>query len=416
MELSKEQRKVVSANDRFLQVVAAAGSGKTRTMIALAEDSVTRGMNPARILMLSFSRKACSEIRSRLSESIRSEVRVSTFHSLAFRSMMRRREMRGVRVLTDQAKFEFMRGLLCHAKTDGIPYSVLLANKRLFREQFPDLCMSVYRELAEYKRSNRLVEFDDMVLDLNRELRLGHLRDLRKSFDLIIVDEFQDTDPGQLQFLQMMDSRRLVVVGDDYQSIYGFRGSDPELFLKFQKHFPGARVLSLSENYRSQERIVRAGNHFIRSSRKQLRKKVRAMRGGTTDCVALSVSRGEEAEVAALVNASGGFILCRSNYRRIVWERAGVEPDRLLTIHSAKGLEFPIVYLDLCGGWSSARGSRVPDEEVRVAYVGLSRAENWLVVMHDESGTSGPERAVFELFRNEVQRYSSAALQRAMAA
>ncbi len=405
MQLSKDQKRVVTSEAPVLQVVAAAGSGKTRTMIHLVEETIRRGTNPERVLMLSFSRKACGEIRARLTPEIRGKVRVSTFHALAFQSILASARGRRVRILSEEKKKDFLQARLRHADTQGVPFGLLLSNKRMFRELFPGLCMDAYRALADLKRREGFLEFDDLVLQLNRSLRDGAMESLKRAFDVIIVDEFQDTDPGQLAFLQQMKPLRLIVVGDDYQSIYGFRGADPSIFLRFRRHFPGARILKLAHNYRSLPRVVQTGNQVISFSQEQVRKRVSPVRKGHLHCGAFPLRAGAESELAAmLASAPEARLLCRSNHRRAAWQRAGVHPSQIQTIHSSKGLEFPIVFLDAADGWTAARGRRVPDEEVRVAYVGLSRAENLLVVLYDPAAPQAPERAVFEMFRESVQR------------
>lgn len=266
--------------------------------------------------------------------------------------------------------------------------------------------MEVFWKFACYKRENGFVEFDDLVRTMLRKLRENSMREFQEAYDLIIVDEFQDTDREQLAFLEMMKFRNLLVVGDDYQSIYGFRGADPSIFVKFRDHFKDAKRFYLTENYRSLKPITQCGNEIIRFSRDQIQKRVVSVRRGRCPTRALSLERGKEESIRSIVALNpNARILCRSNHRRFVWERAGIRPEQISTIHSSKGLEFPIVFLDLIGGWSALRGAKhVPPEEVRIAYVGLSRAENLLVVLHCPYGMLDPERLVFDMFRSSVQR------------
>ncbi|MCE9597318.1 MAG: DEAD/DEAH box helicase [Spirochaetia bacterium] len=405
MQLSKPQNRIIQSSPRIAQVVAAAGSGKTRTVVQLVEDRLARGIvRPGRVLLISFSRKACGEIRERLSPVARAAVEVSTFHSLAYRRL--REYGGGGRIITDEMKSRFFRDFMRERNTKGIPYSLLLANKPMFRTEFPELCMEVFWKFACYKREAGLVEFEDLVRSMLRKLRENAMSDLQNAYDLIIVDEFQDTDREQLSFLGMMNFKNLIVVGDDYQSIYGFRGADPSIFVKFRDHFKDAKRYYLNENYRSLKPITQCGNQVISFSRNQIHKRVVSMRKGRHPTLALSIERGKEESIRDLVLKNpGARILCRSNHRRFVWERAGIPASQISTIHSAKGLEFPVVLLDLVGGWSMLRGlTHVPPEEVRIAYVGLSRAENLLVVLHSDYTAFDPERLVFEMFRSSVKR------------
>lgn len=406
--LSKSQNQVILSTEPVVQVIAAAGSGKTRTVVELVETRLREGAaRPGRVLMLSFSRKACAEIRSRLSAQTRDCVKVSTFHALAYEWV---RKKRPVSIITEPQKERFLSEMLLSRGTGGVPVSVLLRNKRAFFQHMPQLCFDAHRAFACYKRDLGALEFDDLVRGLLRGLESGEFEELKDAYDLVIVDEFQDTDQEQLQFLRLLRPRQLVVVGDDYQSIYGFRGSNPQIFLKFSRYFKGLRRFFLVENYRSYREITDCGNRIIVNARDRLNKRVVAVRGQSSVPAALySLRTGEEASILPAAKA-GAVILCRTNYRRLAWLRAGVPPQNVLTIHASKGLEFPAVFLDITGGYSSLRGvQRIPDEEVRVAYVGLTRAENFLCVLYDPSaGEREPERMIFEMFRPVLQRVNYA--------
>ena len=395
---SRAQRRIITEEHPLKQVIAAAGSGKTRTVIGLVEYRLRHGLErPGRVLLLSFSRKAAGEIRERLPEELRAGVEVSTFHSFCFRHLLRldpEWRARPPRLLEDAHKEEFLYSKLKSFRDElgGIPFALLLRDETLFRREFPEVAFAVYRSLHVYKRETGRVEYEDMITRMlaGLEEHAPHLEDLRRAYDLIIVDEFQDTDPRQLRFLESMNPPRLVVVGDDWQAIYGFRGATVQPFLDFARIFRGTRKYRLEENYRSTTQIVRAGNRAIRVSSRQLRKRVVAVRGSLPRLPVLmleTADRGEKDIVRALKSAGPDVdfrILVRSNFRREIWIRAGVDPERVLTIHKSKGLEFPVVLVDVIGGWSGAiqndSESGIPDEELRVLYVGLSRAENLLIV------------------------------------
>jgi len=414
MRLSDAQNRILKCNSRVSQVIAAAGSGKTRTVVGLVEDRLARGaVRPGSVLILSFSRKACKELRTRLSPELRGFVEISTFHSLAYRTLHKYGLTNG-KIVTDIEKRRYLRDFLRGRDTEGIPFELLIANKRQFRAHMPQLCFDAFRSFEMFKRDHGFLEFDDLVRGLLRNLRGGGLCEFRREYDLIIVDEFQDTDREQLAFLQAMNFRELFVVGDDYQSIYGFRGADPSIFVDFKKYFRGAKRHYLTENYRSLTPITDCGNRVISVSRTQIRKRVVSMRGrlprlGT---VTREIERGKEASLAPLIKAfPESRVLCRSNHRILAWRRAGIPQSQLCTIHSAKGCEFPIVFLDLVGGWSGSAGlSRLPEEEIRVSYVALSRAENLLVVLHSRYSPRDPERLVFEMFRPSVRTVGGAEL------
>ncbi len=397
---SSAQLRIILDDHPRKQVIAAAGSGKTRTVIGAVTHALLSGREePGRVLLLSFSRKAAGEIRERLPEELRSLVEVSTFHSFCYRRLgelhPRFRE-RGMRVLTDEEKHRFYAARLRrHADAiGGVPFDLLIKNPALFRKAFPRIAFAVNRRFHAFKRRAGALEFDDLISLILNGLRKQSdwAATMRARYSLIIVDEFQDTDPRQLEFLRLMEPPRLLVVGDDWQAIYGFRGATVRPFLDLPRHFPGTRKYRLEENYRSTRAVVRLGNQVIRASSRQLRKKVRAVRGAEpcSPVLGLPLEFGGERSLTPLLK--GDFmILTRSNFRRDVWRNAGVPAEKVMTIHKAKGLEFPVVLLDLIGGWSgdgylgleNRRQQKArDDEEIRIAYVGVSRAENLLITLH----------------------------------
>lgn len=419
---SQAQLRVILTESAVQQVVAAAGSGKTRTVIGLIEHTLrTDPLNrDGRILLLSFSRRAVGELRERLPADLSCRVEVSTFHSFCFRWLSRIQSKhaagpRPIRLITDDDKQEFLRDCLSSGTLDtgGIPYEMLFKDPKKFQRMFPDAAVEVFRRYDEYKRESGFLEYDDLVQQMLIGLRADALGfpELRDRYQLIVVDEFQDTDPDQLEFLQLMRPPRLTVVGDDWQAIYAFRGATVRPFLDFRKSFRGVRVFRLAENYRSLRPIVRLGNRLIRASRTQLRKRVTAARGRGPGLPVLgfAIEPGRESVLAAAwpSHSSQHFcILVRTNYRRQRWISAGFAPEQVLTVHKAKGLEFPVVFVDLIGGWSASgsasnstvsgwsirgKADRPPDEEIRVLYVAASRAENLLVFLRDPFAREGSQ-------------------------
>lgn len=382
---SAAQSRIIRSTDSRKQVVAAAGSGKTRTVIGLTRWRFEQGLErPGRFLLLSFSRKACGELRQRLPVSLRGAVEVRTFHSFCYHRLLELHpelSRHPIQILEEEERNRFLSDFLRRYPDEigGIPFALLYRQRELFYRHFPELAMRTYRALHGFKRERGLLEYEDLIEILLSGLRRQEpwTQKLRSAYDMILVDEFQDTDPEQLAFLQHMQMKRLMVVGDDWQAIYGFRGATVQPFLDFRKSFPGAKVFRLGENYRSLSQIVKAGCRLIRRSSRQIHKSVRAVRGRGPDLPTLALSLGDAEEpclVGMLREFQGWVILTRSNFRRQVWIAAGAAEEQVLTVHRAKGLEFPVVFLDIMGGWSGEM--RLGDEEVRVAYVGLTRAEN----------------------------------------
>ena len=405
------QSAIITEENDCKQVVAAAGSGKTRTVIGLTRFRFEAGLErPGRFLILSFSRKACGEIRDRLPEQLHSAVEIRTFHSFCYRRLLELHpalSRSSFTILEDEKRDRFLFDLLRQhsGEIGGIPFSLLLKNRETFYRYFPELAMKTYRALHRYKRDNNLLEYDDLIQILLWGLRQNEdwACQLRTLYDMILVDEFQDTDPTQLEFLQLMKVRRLMVVGDDWQAIYSFRGATVQPFLDFKKLFRGTVIYPLTENYRSLSPIVDGASKIIKHSSRQLSKRVKAVRGRGPGFAVTSfaVRPGDEPGFVASVQPYDTVILTRSNFRRDLWISAGFDPDKVLTIHKSKGLEFPFVFLDVIGGWSGE--SYLTDEEIRIAYVGMTRAENGFCCLHrPEYPEHAMERTVFQVLFQPV--------------
>lgn len=431
---SQSQLDIILSQEPIKQVIAGAGSGKTRTVVGVVEHALNQPDNKnARILLLSFSRKAAGEIKERISEKYHKQVEISTFHSFCYRHLSALHpafQNGSLQILEDEKKDELLASFFKDYGDviGGIPYSLILRRRDYFESVFPELLVQLDQFLWDTKKKNNLLEYEDLIDMLLRDLKekKQYLDALRASYQLIIVDEFQDTDYKQLDFLKQMNSPQLLVVGDDWQAIYSFRGATVQPFLDFPLMFPGAKQFRLGDNYRSLEPIVRLGKRVIRKSSKQLKKKVLSMRKETEHKPVLAVEVEPESEhrfVEMLLTLKLEMqeirILCRTNFQVSRWVRAGFPEEMVMTIHKSKGLEFETVFLDLTGGWSrkgeESEGGRFIDEELRILYVGLTRAKDNLVVMHSEPLESESEakleRRYFEgLIRGASRQVSTKAL------
>ncbi len=433
---SAAQLAIIESPAPIKQVIAAAGSGKTRTVIGCLEHRL-RGDSRLRAVMLSFSRRAVRELTERLPAGLRERVEICTFHAFCFRTLRSLAPERRLRIFGIEDRRAFLNEALREG-TDarqlrdaigGVPYDLLFADRTSFAREQPEAAALFFARFAEYKTRHGLYEYDDLVAEVLAGLRENDplLRARLTRYGLVIVDEFQDTDPEQLEFLQRLDPPELTVVGDDWQAIYAFRGATIEPFLNFRRVFRSAAVFRLAENYRSLPAIVRQGNRLIRASRRQLRKRVRAVREQQRGLPVLRVSPERpgpnshshscaeiEAQWRARLERLIGeradqvMILTRTNFRRQRWLSAGFCEDQVLTVHRAKGLEFPVVCVDLLGGWSEAaagqrrregEASAPADEEIRILYVAASRAENLLLFLYEPAaGQGSPERWFAERF------------------
>jgi superfamily I DNA/RNA helicase len=267
--LDPEQREAACAGDGPLLIVAGPGTGKTRTLTHLLAHRVRdRGVAPDRCLALTFTRRACAEMRDRLRALVpehADRMLVTTFHGLGLRLVRELHERLGLpadaRVADEETRLSLLREL---TGTDDVRRSAArLSEAKHGRDDLGDLVARYDAALRE----RGLVDLDDLVtlpvrvLGGDAELAGGY----RRRWAEVCVDEYQDVDPSQYQLLRLLcpPDGNVRVIGDPDQAIYGFRGADVGFFLRFHEDFPAARRVQLTRNYRSTPTIVRGALQAI---------------------------------------------------------------------------------------------------------------------------------------------------------
>ncbi|MCJ7829978.1 MAG: UvrD-helicase domain-containing protein [Desulfobacterales bacterium] len=288
MKLSEQQKIAVEHLGSPALVVAGAGSGKTRTLTAKIAHLVSLGYAPERILAITFTNKAAEEMKRRLlaMTGLSSDCFpwVRTYHSACFRILKAHCERLGyqapLQIYTPYQQQKIVREILVgrlnhdkkhvpavlaaisNAKNTGNPEAYLDRKPRVARVRLGD----VYRRYEQELKSKNAVDFDNILL-LTRNLLREHtdlLTQYRQQFQYLLVDEYQDTNDLQEELTRLLHHNgNLFCVGDDWQAIYGFRGSNVSHFLSFLEKYPGARVYRLEQNYRSADEIVRVANDLI---------------------------------------------------------------------------------------------------------------------------------------------------------
>ncbi len=290
-KLNPEQRAAVEQTQGPLLVLAGAGSGKTRVLTCRIAHLIDSGVPAWRILAITFTNKAAREMVERV-DSLTGEsgkdAWVSTFHSCCARILRRDIEKLGYKrefvIYDEDDRMTVIKGV---AKQLGLsdkeypPKAIKAAisdakNRMLTpREWLKDagdnfrnrrLC-EAYEKYEIALRGNNALDFDDLLIK-TLELLSEHppvLQYYQDKFDYVLVDEYQDTNIAQYQFVRLMagSKRNLCVVGDDDQSIYGWRGADIRNILEFEKDFPDCKVIKLEQNYRSTANILDAANQVI---------------------------------------------------------------------------------------------------------------------------------------------------------
>lgn len=414
MNYSEEQRQVIFEDSDRVQVVAGAGSGKTFTMVSLICRLLEEGREkPSEILVITFSRKAAEEISERIERRVgKTDVRVHTFHAYCLQ-VIRKFHPEYSRnlpeIISDAERDSFMKNFF-HShrfRVGGIPFEFLLSEQdRILEKYFPDLDSLLRVSFSEYKIQNARLEFSDLVkifldgMSLKEDWAMNAASEIRR----VIVDEFQDTDPEQMEWLRLLNPEKLTVVGDDWQAIYGFRGASTKPFLEFSKVFSPCRVLFLSNNYRSLSDIIRTSALPISMNRNNIQKSAVPVREGTGTVQKYFIR--EETDWNLLkehMNGKEFRVLCRTNFRKKTLSKYGFAEDALLTVHASKGLEFHSVVLDLTSGWSSDSeiSEEQKEEERRILYVALSRAKDELII----AGKYRPDKKEKKFLESEFFQY-----------
>ncbi len=294
LELNAEQRAAVEHPGGPLLVIAGAGSGKTRVLTARIAHLLQRGVRPESVLAFTFTNRAAREMRERIARSVGEAAQrlwVGTFHATGARILRREADRLGLprgfaiydREDQEDVLKEIFRRLelpepayrvgpviekISDAKNALVwPEDALRVAVSPFEKQVAE-CYRLYRDAL---RAAAALDFDDLIAETVRLLRGEPEVGARyaRRFEHILVDEYQDTNHAQFRLVQALSEahRDLFVVGDDDQSIYGWRGADLSNVLDFEAAFPGASVLRLEQNYRSTGRILGAANAVIANNR-----------------------------------------------------------------------------------------------------------------------------------------------------
>lgn len=290
-DLNKEQRLAAEMLEGPLLVLAGAGSGKTRALTYRVANLLEHGVPPWSIMAITFTNKAAKEMRERIEKLAgdgAAEVWVSTFHSGCAKILRRDIEKlgytRSFTIYDDDDQMSALKEILKRLNIDDkflppreIKSKISDAKNKLLgpqdwfaqseRDYRSQMVYDVYNAYEEKLKSSNSLDFDDLIVK-TLELFAQHppvLEAYQRKLRYIHVDEYQDTNYAQYMLVRLLaaQSRNLCVVGDDDQSIYGWRGADIRNILDFEKDFPDAKVIKLEQNYRSTANILDAANQVI---------------------------------------------------------------------------------------------------------------------------------------------------------
>jgi DNA helicase-2/ATP-dependent DNA helicase PcrA len=328
--LNPAQRQAVEHDLGPILVLAGAGSGKTRVVTMRIARLLERGVLARSILAMTFTNKAAGEMRERVirmvGEKLGGELAVSTFHSFGMRIVAAEARAMGLRngefTIFDQSDCAGAVREILRTVRGGRRYDVsaILARISHFKNLLTDDEEPFEREGDDYDEITKVVlpkyraalrgfhafDFDDLVCEPVRlwKRRPEVLSRWQERFRYVLVDEYQDTNHAQLEMVRLLSSehRNVMVVGDDDQSIYAWRGADRTNILDFEKHFDGAKVVKLEQNYRSTPDVLSVANSVLAKTEAKRHKKVlRATRGGG-QIVSMVVTQDAEIEASFIAD------------------------------------------------------------------------------------------------------------------
>ena len=320
-ELNPQQLAAVQAPPGPALVIAGAGSGKTRTLTYRVAYLLENGISPSNILLLTFTNKASREMLERVENLLPDRTAGlwgGTFHSIGNRILRRHAEAAGYRSgfsimdREDQAdmlnaviashgidtkkskempkekrfpKGEVVADILSFALNTGLPLEEVLVQKYPHFLEYQEQLEAVDRDYVKRKKAANALDFDDLLVQPLRLLENNEeiARFFRSQFQFILVDEYQDTNRLQAEFIDVLarDHKNVMVVGDDAQSIYSWRGANFRNILEFPKRYPGATVYKIETNYRSIPEVLEVANAAISANVRQFEKHLQPARSSS---------------------------------------------------------------------------------------------------------------------------------------
>lgn len=347
MQLSESQRLAVEHIGSPALVVAGAGSGKTRTLTAKVAYLLEKGFQPERILAITFTNKAAQEMKTRLTRQTGLKLDrfpwVRTYHSACLQILKKHAARAGftppVQILAGYQQLKTYQEIAARLNIDkkqvpDLQHKVSMAKNHgdplEWIARLPEISKvrtrEVFRHYEAALKQMNAVDFDNILL-LVRDLLRDHAdirEEYRSLFQFILVDEYQDSNNLQEELTRLLlgDHRNLFCVGDDWQAVYGFRGSNVNHFLRFTKTYEGAVTYRLEENYRSADEIVQAAGALIENNPHKMDKHCfSGKRGGTVELYYFY----NETEEARWVGRKVRVLL-----------DSGMKPDQMAVIYRTK--------------------------------------------------------------------------------
>ena len=449
-KLDKYQKKVVKSKAKNLLVVAGAGSGKTFTIVAKIKKLIIEGTLPEEILCISFTRDSAKSLEEKLKEE-NIFIKVKTFHSLGYEIIKKHKNVNLIsdnlleNIIEKKLKKEKHLKEIANAKFIRLGYpdpifnkienNIILNSKSKERlkeitKTFINLYKSNNHKTKDFKEFEKLNDkkhiydqkkrhnyfiklIKSIIIEYEKELKKHHQIDyhdmINKSIEIvkkidiekykyIIIDEYQDTSLNKnnlIKEIQKKSGAKLLAVGDDWQSIYSFTGSNLEIFTNFNKVFPNAKIIKLKKTYRNSKELLKITRKFICKNKKQIYKRLTSKKSNKNPIYIYYYKNNIKEiwnEIVKKTENQNSLILGRNN--KDLYKIPYIPPEmQFLTIHKSKGLESEnTIIINLEDNYDSLP-SKINDseylmyvkpksndykyaEERRLFYVALTRCKN----------------------------------------
>lgn len=348
MQFNKNQQLAVEHKKGAMLVLAGPGSGKTAVITGRVKRLIEEGVAPEKILVITFSRAAAVEMKTRfgaICEESYNSVSFGTFHAVFFKILRCDGQYQYSNIISEEDRYRVIRDFVVKAAipadnmTEFVEHlsatvSAVKSAGVPVEKYETDVCrqedfIAVFNAYREYLQIEGKIDFDDMMtlcLELF-EARPDVLHKWQAAYEYILIDEFQDINPLQYRLVRLLaePENNVFAVGDDDQSVYGFRGAHPRLMLRFEKDFAGCRRIVLNVNYRSRTEILERADKLIESNGERFEKKSVSSKGpgGHAEYIRFDTVEEEYEYIAEYVRAriAGGrnpgniAVLYRMNYQ-----------------------------------------------------------------------------------------------------
>jgi len=401
-----EQKRAINYIDGPLLVIAGPGSGKTTTMIERLFTMINEcHIEQDKILVITFSRASASEMKERFNKRINNsehKITFGTFHSVFLNMLKTYFKDFKISIISENKNREFLISILRDigyefVLTDFI--DELLLDISLYKNSNCDissylpfscdkcLFMNIYSLYEENLLKNGYMDFDDIILLTHKLLSNNRhfLYTMEKLYSHVLIDEFQDINQIQFECIYMLTNshRNVFAVGDEDQSIYGFRGSKPDIMLAFENYYKDAKLIHLKNNYRSGKEIVASAKKLISHNKKRYKKDFIAVNQFISQVNTYKFkTRNEQLHHInkALQNSTieNFAIICRTNNEKKYF-KLNTLAKYVLTMHEAKGLEFDTIWIPNVNNGNCPYIHKLyksnMEEERRLFYVAVTRAK-----------------------------------------